>query len=105
MVQGELLFETARIPGKVKAKRTWSKGEASIHSPGQRDVDRAYSSSVVLHKMKGFYWILILLLLSVGQIESVQAAPASPRRFFRSLWRIIMTSKLPASGEHKRILG
>jgi hypothetical protein len=28
--------------------------------------------------MKGFYWILILLLLSVGQIESVQAAPASP---------------------------
>jgi len=27
--------------------------------------------------MKGFYWILILLLPSVGQIESVQAAPAS----------------------------
>jgi hypothetical protein len=28
--------------------------------------------------MKGIYWILILLLLSVGQIESIQAAPASP---------------------------
>jgi hypothetical protein len=28
--------------------------------------------------MKSFYWLLILLLLSVGQIESVQAAPASP---------------------------
>jgi hypothetical protein len=27
--------------------------------------------------MKGIYWILILLLLSVGQIESIQAAPAS----------------------------
>ena len=28
--------------------------------------------------MKGFYWLLILVLLSVGQIESVLAAPASP---------------------------
>jgi hypothetical protein len=47
-------------------------------SPGQRGVDRTYSNSAVLHKMKGLYWILIFLLLSVGQIESVQAAPASP---------------------------
>src|SRR5271165_4288369 len=47
-------------------------------SPGQRNVDRTYSNSAVLHKMKGFHWLLILLLLSVGQIESIQAAPASP---------------------------
>ena len=47
-------------------------------SPGQRNVDRTYSNSAILHKMKGFYWILILLMLSVGKIESVQAAPASP---------------------------
>jgi hypothetical protein len=32
----------------------------------------------VFRKLKGFYWILILLLLSVGQIESIQAAPSSP---------------------------
>jgi hypothetical protein len=43
-----------------------------------RNVDRTYSSFVVLHKMKGLYWILILLLLSVGQIESAQAAASSP---------------------------
>src|SRR5271163_1023288 len=53
------------------------RGEAPIHSPVRCNVDRTYSSSLVSHKMKGFYWILILLLLSVGQIESVQAAPAS----------------------------
>ena len=29
--------------------------------------------------MKSFYWLLIVLLLSLGQIESVQAATASPR--------------------------
>jgi hypothetical protein len=46
--------------------------------PGQRNVDRTYSNCAAFHKMKGFYWLLILLLLSVGQIESVQAAPASP---------------------------
>src|SRR5215468_11011819 len=28
--------------------------------------------------MKNFCWLLIVLLLLVGQIESVQAAPASP---------------------------
>jgi hypothetical protein len=28
--------------------------------------------------MKNFYWLLIVLLLSVGQIESMHAAPASP---------------------------
>jgi hypothetical protein len=28
--------------------------------------------------MKSFYWLLILLLLSVGQIQSAQAAPPSP---------------------------
>ena len=28
--------------------------------------------------MKNLYWLLIILLLSVGQIESVQAAPVSP---------------------------
>jgi hypothetical protein len=28
--------------------------------------------------MKNFYWLLMVLLLSVGQIESVQAAPALP---------------------------
>jgi hypothetical protein len=28
--------------------------------------------------MKDFYWLLILLVLSIGQIESVRAAPASP---------------------------
>src|SRR5208282_5629101 len=33
---------------------------------------------ILFHKMKSFYWLLILLLLSVGQIESVRSAPASP---------------------------
>ena|ERR1700693_3623292 len=33
---------------------------------------------ILFHKMKSFHWLLILLLLSVGQIESVQSAPASP---------------------------
>jgi hypothetical protein len=28
--------------------------------------------------VKSFYWLLILLLVSVGHIESVEAAPASP---------------------------
>jgi len=44
----------------------------------ERNVDRTYCSSAAFQNMKGFYWLLILLLLSVGQIESVQAAPASP---------------------------
>jgi Putative Na+/H+ antiporter len=33
---------------------------------------------ILFHKMKSFYWLLILLLLLIGPIESVQAAPASP---------------------------
>ena len=44
----------------------------------ERNVDRTYCNSAAFQNMKGFYWLLILLLLSVGQIESVQAAPASP---------------------------
>jgi len=44
----------------------------------ERNVDRTYCNSAAFQNMKGFYWLLILLLLSVGEIESVQAAPASP---------------------------
>jgi len=46
--------------------------------PGQRTFNRSYANSAAFHKMKSFYWLLILLLLSVGQFESGQAAPASP---------------------------
>jgi hypothetical protein len=46
--------------------------------PEERNVDRNYRDSAALQNMKNFYWLLIPLLLSVGQIESVQAAPSSP---------------------------
>jgi hypothetical protein len=45
--------------------------------PEERNVDRTCRDSAALQNTKDFYWLLILLLLAVGQVESVQAAPAS----------------------------
>jgi hypothetical protein len=38
--------------------------------------------------MKSFYWLLIVLLLSVGQIELMQAAPVSPSGAEPVLFRV-----------------